>query len=353
MVAFKAAQTAAFLKSPDPKFSAVLLYGPDSGLVADRGAQLAELTARQSAPEGEIVRIDDRDLAEDADRLAVETQTLPMFGGRKVVRLRAGQRLDAGAVAGLLEGPLEAFLIVEAGNLRPGTKLRKTFESSPSAAALPCYSEPERDIAALIDEEFARHGLRIADDARRHLIAQLGADLAEARSEIAKLAIYAGDAKEVELDDVTAIVDDSSQAGLDMLCNAVAQGEAVTALAQSDRLVAMGQDVQRLLSALGRHFGRLHRVSAQVESGETIRSALQALRPPLHFKQHDAMTAQVRRWTRADAAHAIAAIQETTQSSRLTPDLVRALSERLLLMLSRLPEDRASTERTRARRPRA
>ena len=42
MVAYKASTVAGFLRSPEPGCRAMLLYGPDAGLVAERAAALAQ-----------------------------------------------------------------------------------------------------------------------------------------------------------------------------------------------------------------------------------------------------------------------------------------------------------------------
>ena len=52
------------------------------------------MAARENPP-GEIIRIEDGDLEDDPDRLAVELQTMPMFGGRKVVRTTTSRRITA------------------------------------------------------------------------------------------------------------------------------------------------------------------------------------------------------------------------------------------------------------------
>src|SRR5262245_4574482 len=165
MVAYKAATVQRFLSAPDPDCRAVLLYGPDAGMVTMRSAALAKKFAGKDA---EIVQLDDRDLAEDRARLEVELRTLPMFASGKVVRIVAGQRLDVPALKELLASPLDATLIVEAGNLRPDSALRKLFESNPRAAALPCYAD-ERSLAALIDAEFAAAKVSIDSNAKTYL----------------------------------------------------------------------------------------------------------------------------------------------------------------------------------------
>src|SRR5450631_3637358 len=115
----KAAQADRFLKAPPRDLAAVLFYGTDPGLVSERAASFAKMLVSDPTSPNEIIRIDDADLAGDPDRLGVEMRTIPMFGGRKIVRLRAEARLRPELVADLLDGgPLAGVLLVEAGNLK-------------------------------------------------------------------------------------------------------------------------------------------------------------------------------------------------------------------------------------------
>ena len=334
MVAFKAAQTTKLLGTLPGAFDAALLYGPEPGLVSDRAEQLARRLAAAAGPSAEIVRIDDSDLAADPARLAVETRTGSLFGGARIVRFKSGARTEGVGLADLLDQGLACFLIVEAGSLRPSAKLRQSFERAKRAAALPCYGESGSDIARVIDDELGRAKLAIDREAKAHLAALLSADPGLARQEVAKLALYAGEARTITAEHVAAIVGDTGQAGLDALAAAAASGDATEALRQLDRLTAGGTALQAALIALARHFERLHRLLAAAESGDGLNEALNAMRPPLHFRQREVLSAQARRWSRARVARAIALLKETTRVSRLTPDLERALVERTLVSLA-------------------
>ncbi len=335
MVAFKASQLLRFLKTPDPAIRAMLLYGPDPALVADHAAALARRLAENSEPAAEVVRLDERDLAEDPGRLVSETQTLSMFSTRKVVRVAAGARFPVDEAAELLAGPPEAFLVVEAGNLRPSAKLRKIFEAADIAAALPCYEIAPRDMSAFIDTELKAFGVAIADDARSHLVALFGGDPARARPEIGKLALYSGEAATITIEDVDAVIGDISQGALDTLTVCTGSRDTKEALRQLDRLIATGQSAQGAIAALGRHFERLHKVCAALEAGEPARSALGGFKPPLHFRQRDALESQSRNWSRARAAKALELVSSATLSARRRPELERQLAERLLIALTR------------------
>jgi DNA polymerase-3 subunit delta len=311
----------------------VLLYGPDAGLVAERASALAATFAKGESGNVEMVRLDDRDLAEDPARLEVELRTRPMFAANQVVRVTAGARLDVPSLKALLASPFDNALIVEAGNLRPDSALRKMFESNKSAAALPCYSD-ERGLAALIDGALAEAGLRIDGETRRYLMSRLGADQVLSRSEVAKLALYAKGKASVTHDDIDAIVGDAAETALETFVYAASGGDPAEVLRELKRLAASGTEAQGALIALARHFTHLHKVAAAQASGASAEEAVKSLRPRPHFKREPEFLAHCRRLGAARLSHFLPLIQETIRRTRRSPELESAFTERLLLELT-------------------
>jgi DNA polymerase-3 subunit delta len=337
MVAIKAPQANAFLAKPDPKIRAVLLFGPDAGLVSERAQKLAALLAGREQPPGEIIRLDDADLEGDPDRLSVELLTMPMFGGAKIVRASTGRRINTAALQPLVEGgALAGTLIVEAGALRNDDKLKALFEKSPAAAAVVCYPDEGASLDGLVSEVLTAARLDIAPDARQELIARLGADRALSRAEIEKLALYAHGKPRIEIEDVEAIVGDASDLTLDLAVAAAATGDTARALAECDRAVASGEAPQSIVLAAERHFHRLHKLRSGVEAGRSLDELTRFMRPPLPFKAKAELERQVRFWTAERAGVAIARITETVRRARTTGADETVLAERLLIEIARL-----------------
>jgi DNA polymerase III subunit delta len=333
MVAYKTSTVSSFLKSPPTDCRAVLVYGPDAGLVAERASAVSALFAKRGKGETEVVRLDDRDFAEDPARLEVELRTVPMFAARQVVRVAAGARLDVPGLKALLAVASDNLLIVEAGNLRPDSALRKLFENDKCAAALPCYSD-NRTLAAMVDEELADVGLRIDSEARSFLMTRLGADQALSRSEVAKLALYAAGGTSICYDDIEAIVGDAAETALENFVYAASGGDPKQALGELQRLAAAGTDKAAALSALGRHFTQLHKVASAQAGGGSMDEAVRKLRPRPHFKREPEFIAHCRRWGANRLTQALPLIQDTIRRTRLSPDLESAFAERLLLSLA-------------------
>jgi DNA polymerase-3 subunit delta len=333
MVAYKSSAVASFVKAPTPECRAVLVYGPDAGLVAERAIALAQVFAQRAKGPTEIVRLDDRDLGEDPARLEVELRTAPMFAAQSVIRVTAGPKLDATYLKALLATEFDNPLIVEAGNLRPDSGLRKLFESHKSAAALPCYGD-DRALAGLIDAELAAAGLSIDRETRDYLMTRLGADQALSRSEVVKLALYAQGAGRVSHEDIEAIVGDAAETALENFVYAASGGDAKAALSELQRLAAAGTDQSAALSALGRHFTQLHRVASAMSSGGSLEQSVKSLRPRPHFKREPLFLAHCKRWGTARLARALPLIQEAVRRTRRSPELEGAFAERLVLTIT-------------------
>jgi DNA polymerase-3 subunit delta len=293
------------------------------------------LIAQREEPPGEIIRLDDADLDSDPDRLAVELQTLPMFGSSKIVRATTGRRIGTAAIKPLLEeDTLASTLIIEAGNLRPNDSLRSLFEKSNKAAAVACYPDEAHDLESLITQTLKSYGLTIDPEARELLLARIGADRALSRGEIEKLALFAKGKAQVDAGDIDAIVGDASELAIDKVVSAAASGDSARAVSEFARALASGQDAQVILLALQRYIQRLHRIRCELDAGRSFDEVLRQSRPPIHFKQKDAIARQTRAWSSQRLAEAIHRAGRAAKSARLSGALHEAITEQLLLDLA-------------------
>src|SRR6201990_790515 len=203
MVALRGKEIDAFLAPPDAGRPIILLSGPHAGLVRERADALIASAIDDPNDPFSLVKLDGDELSAEPSRLVDEALTVPLFGGRRAIRVRAGSRSFAGGVETLADITLkDCRIVIEAGDLRAESPLRKACERAKTAVAIGCYPDTERDLAKLIDEELRLSNLRIAPDARAVLMGLLGGDRQASRNEIRKLTLYAHAAGEVTLDDV-------------------------------------------------------------------------------------------------------------------------------------------------------
>jgi DNA polymerase-3 subunit delta len=339
------ARIEAFLKKPDAAARAVLLYGPDAGLVRERADRLARLVVPDDNDPFRISELTGPGLAEDPPRLADEAAAMCFGGGRRVVRVRdAGDSALAAFASFLGDPPLgnpagDALVVVEAGDLAKKSKLREVFEASKHGAAIACYVEEGAALAGTVRAALAARGLKASDSTVNILAALLGPDRQLLNSEADKLALYLGEAgpgdiRTIEEADVLACAADSAEATLDDAIDAALVGSRPATDQALRRLAAEGEAPVRVMRGLARHFLRLSGVGARLDSGEPMESALRSLRPPLFFKREPAFRRQLQIWRGPRLADALARVTQAELRCKETGQPDQLLSERVFLELA-------------------
>lgn len=287
-----------FVKQPDAGIRAVLVYGPDEGLVRERAAAIGRTVVADLSDPFQVASFaHEAPLLEDPTRLADEAASMSLMGGRRLIRVReAGDKL-AKAVAGMLESPGDSLAVFEAGDLTPRSALRKLFEAAANAAALPCYVEDEAQLSRTIREQLGNQGIQIDSDALSFLAGNLVGDRMIARQEVEKLITYLGAERSCGLDDILAVIGDSADLAIDDAVTAAAQGDLPALDRTLQRLFAENVAAVALLRQAQSYVRRMHVTKARVDAGESMDVALGRLQPPLFFKVRDSFRRQVDRWT--------------------------------------------------------
>ncbi len=321
--------------NPDAKLRALLVYGPDEGLVAERGRKAAQSVCADLADAFRVVDIPGSALKDDGARLADEIAAISLMGGRRVIRVRPAGEESVEALANALEAAAgDGLIVLEAGDLKKTSKLRKLAEEHKLAAAVPCYADEGRTLDALVEEVLGQAGLRTAPEALSFLIDNLGGDRGVSRKELEKLALYKGkDGGEVSLEDAMACVGDSAALSLDDVALAAAEGDQKGLDRALDRAFAEGTAAISLLRALSRHFLRLHGARAAMQAGADARAAIERLRPPPLFSIRPKLTRQLSLWNAPALGEALSLLTEAELQCKTTgmPDqvIVRRAAMRL------------------------
>lgn len=330
-----AARVDGFLRKPDPKVRAVLVYGPDTGQVRERARALVVSAAGDAGDPFRVAELTAAALREDPTRLADEANALSLMGGRRAVWVREATDGLAPLFDALLGGlATDTLVVVEGGDLGARSALRTLFEGAENAAVLPCYVDEGDGLESVIRSTLLRHDLSVTDDAVAFLAQNLVGDRMLVRGELDKLALYCVGAKEVSLDDAQECVGDSAEADLDDVAYAAAGGDQAALDRALKRVAADGASPITVLRAAARHFHRLHFAASLMAGGAGVDRAIAALRPPLFFKRKDAFRAQLARWspnTLVDALEALAAAEADCKTTGLP---AQTISERALIALA-------------------
>lgn len=335
MVALRGKEIDNFLARPDPARPIVLLYGPDAGLVRERADSLLASAVDDPNDPFSLVKLDGDELSAEPSRLVDEALTIPLFGGRRAIRVRAGSRNFASGVDMLADTALkDCRVVIEAGELRPEAPLRKACERARTAVAIACYPDTERELSRLIDDELGESKLRIAPDARAVLMTVLGGDRKASRNELRKLALFAHGKGEVTLNDVTAVTADASELKIDPIIDAVFCGNPDLVETEFVKAMVAGTYPGVIISAAQRQAAWLHKSALAVADGTPVSTVTESGFPRLHFSRKASVETALRNLNVGRLTLIIDQLAAAALEMRKQASLAAVIAQRTLMAIA-------------------
>ena len=321
----------AFIKRAPREMTLFLVHGNDEGLIRERCKALVTHLLDGNSDRMALVRLDGDIVAREPGALAEEADSVPMFGGRRAIWIELGARDIAAALEPLIKTPpLDCAIVIEAGSLKRGTALRSRFEKMSHGAAIECYPDDRRTLAALIDAEAREAGLEIPADVRDYLTTFLGSDRMTTRSEIAKLLLYARGKGAIAIADVEAIVSDAAPSAIDDAIDDAFLGDYAGIERNGAHYLANGGDPGQLLGAIARRAMLLHRLRLAVDDGRSLETALQGQYVRLSPARRGALERQCARWSAARLARLSGSLRVASGRVRREPKMATILAMRAL-----------------------
>lgn len=333
-----AAALPGYVARPEPERAGILLYGADAMRVALRRQTLLKaLVGENGADEMRLTRIAANELRRESAAVSDAMRAQSFFPGPRAVFIDGATDQGAQAILIALEDwqDGDAVLVVTAGALKKSSKLRKAFEDHANAYAAGIYNDPpgREEIEATLRSA----GLsEVPAEAMGDLTALARTlDPGDFSQFVEKLGLYKhGSASPVTSEDIAAVAPATTEAELDSLLHAVAEGQAQAIGPLMARLSGQGEGAVRLCIAATMHFRRLY--MGAIDPGGPG-AGLARARPPVFGPARDRMIRQAQSWGAAKLEQAMSILTETDLTLRSSsPAPQMAVMERALIRLAML-----------------
>ncbi len=314
----------------------VLLHGADASASHDYAEQIARPFADPSNPMA-IEFLTGAAVAADPQALVAAAGAMSMFGDRTLVRVDGLDENGVAAIEALLASPAGNPVVAVAGSLKKGSKLLTLADSAPAIAALISYEPGLRDAVRLVGELAGGYGLRPSRDAATALFEASAGDRSLIRRELEKLCLYLDSSVEtprsLEITDVAAIGVGAGDSDQFALVAAISGGRPAEAVALLSRLP--GNVRIPVLRAVARRFNLLLGLRSAVDNGTPAKTAVDAARPPIFWKEKDAVAAELSRWTSAALSHGLSDLLAAERAIKSSGSLGDTMADSAMLTLAR------------------
>ncbi len=313
----------------------MLFYGPDLSAARDLADEVARRCVDPSNPMAVETLTGDR-LKGDSQALVAAAAAMSMFGDRVLVRVDGIDDDGVDAVNALVAGPPGNPVVAVAKALKKGSKLQALAERSGAIAALPCYEPSLRDALRLVSDIGQAFGLKSSREAAAALFEACGGDRMIIRREVEKLSLYLDTSpaapRTLELADVMAVGVGAGDADQYALVAAVSGGKLGEVGNLLGRQSAAGIV---MLRAVERRLLLLLSLRAAVDAGTSPKTVVDGARPPIFWKEKDAVAADLAHWTTPALVQGLADLLAAERAIKTSGSLGETLADAALLTLAR------------------
>ncbi len=285
-----------FILNVPKSIKAILLYGPDNGLVKIRASLLEK--SRDIAGKFNYDQVKNNPIV-----LLDNLNSLSLFGEdpaqEKIVFIECNGTGFIESCANMLRNiTYKGLLVFYAGDLATDSLLRKFFETTENVAAIPCYQDDAISTSKLIQQIFKQKQINI-DHAAIQLIMNcisLG-DRMLVINEIEKICLFLGEKKHIGEEDLQGYLESQGEINFDKLCYHMSLKETKELEPLLEKLQNEGHNLISIIRMVIRHFYRLYQVKHLMNQGKTEQQAMASLFPPVFFKQVNNFTRSLKLWS--------------------------------------------------------
>ncbi len=249
---------------------AYLIAGSDEAKIARARARLRARAEREGDGGAlELFEAGEGRRAPDAEALLASLAAISLIASRRYLLadgVEAWGKKDTEQVANALaELPPETTVALVARG-KPPAALKKAVEAAGGELLL--FDAPkERELPKHLVSEARELGFQLAADAARLLVDRLGPRPMRLRTELERLALWAGEGGQVGTEELDAMIADTSEEAIWSLADALVEGDEPDVLSIAERLVAQGEALPRIIYSLAPRLRQALRASRELEDG--------------------------------------------------------------------------------------
>ena len=309
-----------YVNQPDPRYCITLLYGQDSGLMAERAAKIEKKLTQGDDDPFAVTSLAASEVKADKTLLSDSLNAVPMLGGKRIVKLSGqGTEIKEAVMLAAEQMDRNAHLIVRAHDVNTRHALVSFCDKLDICASIGCYPDENRDLSQLIGQIFSEFDIQCEPDVVPMMISRLGADRLSTRAEIEKCALFAGRGGSLTTAHIDELLGDTAALQTDLLISAVLQGDIQQFNQHFTRVKREGIATIRLLRQLLGIF-RIMQL-AHLPEGRLDVNAVNSARPPLHFKMKPVVQKAISLWPAAmveDGIDRLTGLEKSLKGSQIS-----------------------------------
>ncbi len=250
--------------------SAYLIAGTDEAKISRTRQRLRARAEREGGPGAlELFESGQGRRAPDADAMLGSLAAISLTASRRYLLADGVQgwgKADTERVAEALAAiPPDTTIALVADGKAPAA-LKKAVEKA-GGEVLMFEAPREREMPKRLVADAREMGFALDLDAARMLVERMGARSVRLRTELERLALWAGEGGTVSAEDLVAMIADTSEEAIWTLADAITEGDEAKSLRVAEQLVSQGEALPRIIYSVAPRLRQAMVAARQMEAG--------------------------------------------------------------------------------------
>jgi DNA polymerase III subunit delta len=249
---------------------AYLIAGDDEAKIARARGRLRDRAEREGGPGAlEVFDAAEGRRSPDIDAVVGSLAAISLIASRRYLLIDGVERWGKAdverAVEALGQIPPETTVALVAHGKTPAG-IAKAVEKA--GGELLTFELPRaRDLPKQLVADARELGFQLEPAAARLLVERLGPRPVRLRTELERLALWAGEGGSVDAGDLDAMISDTSEEAIWSLADAVVAGDEAETMRVAERLVAQGEALPRIVYSLAPRLRQALKAASELEAG--------------------------------------------------------------------------------------
>ena len=271
-----------FIKNIDQNndISAVLIYGPESGLISIREKEIAKKITSDIFDPFAFSDISIKQIEENGNILFDEFFSVSMFSGQKLIKINPASNKITKNLKALFEvdSKSDNFILIVAGELDTSSSLRKFAEKHPKIAAIACYEDNIATISNIVRAEFAKNNIKIEPGIIEFINSKFGKNRLIILNEINKIITYLGEGKNLTLEIVQNLLSDISEVSINEFVNNFVSLDLKKSMIILEQIYYQKISPIVIIRYLQNYFFKLYKIAASITNGSNLEVEMKSQR---------------------------------------------------------------------------
>jgi len=225
--------------------------------------------------------------APDAEAFVAAIPALTLTPGRRFLLAEGAERWSAKQAAPVIEAlgglPPDLTVVLAARERPPKVRAPKGLADAVEAAGgeVITFRAPRaRELGAWLSTEAKRRGISLDAEAARLLAERMGEGTVRLSTELDRLATWAPEGGRIELEDLEAMIADTSEEASWTLADALLDRDPAGALVSAERLTGQGEALTPMIYQAAKRLREAHHALTELERGRSPKEVESSL--PMH-----------------------------------------------------------------------